>query len=65
MSEPIDESRWAWKTADSCLHTGSERLIDPVDLVMASGREPTPARIEAARKALEEHGAAAVERYLP
>jgi hypothetical protein len=65
MSEPIDESKWAWKTADSCLHTGSEHLIDPEDLVMASGREPTPARIEAARKALEEHGAAAVERYLP
>lgn len=41
MSEPIDESKWAWKTADSCLHTGSEHMIDPEDLVMASGREPT------------------------
>ncbi|MFI8186463.1 hypothetical protein OG539_14950 [Actinacidiphila glaucinigra] len=65
MSEPIDESKWAWKTADSCLHTGSEHMIDPEDLVMASGREPTPALIEKARKLLEEHGAAAVERYLP
>jgi hypothetical protein len=65
MSEPIDEQNWAWKTADSLLHTGSEHPIDPEDLVLASGREPTPARIERARKDLEEHGAAAVERYLP
>jgi hypothetical protein len=65
MSEPTDESKWAFKTADSCLHTGSEQLIDPEDLVMASGRELTPARIEKARKALEEYGAAALERYLP
>ncbi|MEU3460102.1 hypothetical protein ABZ721_09095 [Streptomyces sp. NPDC006733] len=65
MSEPIDEKRWAFKTADSVLHTGSESMVDPEDLVMLSGREPTPARIERARKDLEEHGAAAVERYLP
>jgi hypothetical protein len=34
-------------------------------MVRASGREPTPELIEKARKALEEHGAAAVERLLP
>lgn len=65
MSEPIDGNRWAFKTADSVLHTGSENAVDPEDLVMLSGREPTPARIERARKELEEYGAAAVERYLP
>jgi hypothetical protein len=65
MSEPSDETRWAWKTPDSILHTGSEHAVDPEDLVMASGREPTPELIEKARRAMEEHGAAAVERYLP
>ncbi|MDX6330876.1 MAG: hypothetical protein QOI83_3259, partial [Streptomycetaceae bacterium] len=49
MSEPSDESKWAFKTADSCLHTGSEHMVDPEDLVMVSGRELTPARIEKAR----------------
>ncbi|MGW1884641.1 hypothetical protein [Streptomyces sp. NPDC002133] len=45
--------------------TGSERPFDPEDLVMASGREPTPANLERARKEIEEKGAAALERYLP
>lgn len=65
MSEPIDGNRWAFKTADSVLHTGSEHQVDPEDLVMLSGREPTPALLEKARLELEKHGAAAVERYLP
>lgn len=60
-----DESTWGFKTADSSLHTGAEGEVDPVDLVLLSGREPTPELIEKARKALEEHGAAAVERFLP
>jgi hypothetical protein len=64
-----DESTWAYKSADSSLHTGAEGAVDgsvsPEDLVMLSGREPTPELIEKARRALEEHGAAAVERYLP
>ncbi|HEY5835873.1 MAG TPA: hypothetical protein VIW71_18600 [Streptomyces sp.] len=64
-SDVPDERTWAFKTADSCLHTGAEHPVDPEDLVMLSGREPTPELIEKARKALEEHGAAAVERYLP
>ncbi|MFI0722984.1 MULTISPECIES: hypothetical protein [unclassified Streptomyces] len=64
MSDP-DERTWAFKTADSSLRTGSETPVDPEDLVMASGRECTPERIEKARRELEEHGAAAVERYLP
>jgi hypothetical protein len=69
MSDTADERTWAFKSADSALHTGAEGTADgsvtPEDLVMLSGREPTPELIEKARKALEEHGAAAVERYLP
>ncbi|MFD5428209.1 hypothetical protein V1460_14735 [Streptomyces sp. SCSIO 30461] len=45
--------------------TGSERPFDPEDLVMASGRECTPANVERARKEIAEKGAAALERYLP
>lgn len=60
-----DEHTWAFKTADSALHTGSEGTVEPEDLVLASGREPTPELIEKARRELEEHGPAAVERYLP
>lgn len=64
MSDP-DERTWAFKTADSSLHTGGESAIDPEDLVMASGRDCTPELIEQARKDLEEYGPAVVERYLP
>lgn len=65
MSDVPDESTWAFKTADSTLHTGAEQSVDPEDLVLLSGREPTPELIEKARKFLEEHGPAAVERFLP
>ncbi|WP_329179442.1 hypothetical protein [Streptomyces sp. NBC_01477] len=64
MSDP-DERTWAFKTADSSLHTGAEGTVDAEDLVMASGQDCTPELIEKARQDLEEHGAAAVERYLP
>lgn len=47
------------------LYTGGERPFDPEDLVMASGRDVTPERIERAKRLMEEEGAAAVERYLP
>ncbi len=52
-------------TPDRLLHTGAERPIDPEDLVRLTGREPTPERIEEARRLLEEQGPAAAERYLP
>lgn len=52
-------------TPDRLLHTGAENPIDPEDLVMLQGREPTPERVEAARKLLEKEGPAAIERYLP
>ncbi|MFI9718842.1 hypothetical protein ACIHFE_04180 [Streptomyces sp. NPDC052396] len=47
------------------LYTGAERPFDPEDLVLASGHDLTPERIEAARRHIEEKGAAALERYLP
>jgi hypothetical protein len=52
-------------TPDRLLHTGAEGPVDPEDLVRLSGRDVTPERVEQARQMLEEHGAAAVERYLP
>jgi|GEM_PF-3478706 hypothetical protein len=65
MSDVPDERTWAFKSKDSTLHTGGEHAVDPEDLVMASGADCTPERIEAARRTLEEYGPAAVERYLP
>ncbi|MGW2597275.1 hypothetical protein [Streptomyces klenkii] len=47
------------------LYTGSERPFDPEDLVMASGRDVTPERVERAKRLIEEKGSAAMERYLP
>lgn len=47
------------------LRTGSETPVDPEDLVRLSGRDVTPARLERAKRLLEEKGPAAVERYLP
>lgn len=47
------------------LFTGSERPYDPEDLVMARGQDPTPERVEKARKLIEKEGAKALERYLP
>ncbi|MDH6124693.1 hypothetical protein [Kitasatospora sp. GP82] len=62
-NEPTDsDSR---PTPDRLLHTGAEHPVDPEDLVMASGRTPTPELIERARQDLEKYGAAAVERLMP
>ncbi|MFC6598748.1 hypothetical protein [Kitasatospora paranensis] len=63
MSESIDSR--SMPTPDHLLHTGSEHPVDPEDLVMASGRTPTPALIEKARQDLQKYGAVAVERLLP
>ncbi|MCC3768447.1 hypothetical protein [Streptomyces sp. UNOC14_S4] len=49
----------------SRLYTGGERPFDPEDLVMASGHDITPERLELAKQLIEEKGAAAIERYLP
>ncbi|GAA0703929.1 hypothetical protein GCM10010193_68650 [Kitasatospora atroaurantiaca] len=63
MNEPTDVD--SYPTPDHLLHTGAEHPVDPEDLVMASGRTPTPALIEKARQDLAKYGAAAVERVLP
>jgi len=52
-------------TPDRLLHTGAEHPIDPEDLVMAKGQTPTPERVAKAKRDMEEHGAAAVEKVLP
>ncbi|KDN85980.1 hypothetical protein [Kitasatospora cheerisanensis] len=63
MTEPTDSD--SKPTPDNLLHTGAEHPVDPEDLVMASGRTPTPELVAKAKKDLEEQGAAAVERVLP
>ncbi|WP_059007064.1 hypothetical protein [Streptomyces specialis] len=68
MSESFesDEQRSTDRpTPDRLLHSGGGRPIDPEDLVRLSGREPTPERVEEARRPLGKEGASAVERYLP
>ncbi|MGI5337309.1 hypothetical protein ACQEVS_07895 [Streptomyces sp. CA-181903] len=63
MKESPEDASTA--SAPQRLYTGSERPFDPEDLVMASGHDVTPKRVEAARRHIEEKGAAALERYLP
>ncbi|MET9957653.1 hypothetical protein ABZ128_00920 [Streptomyces sp. NPDC006326] len=47
------------------LWTGGERAYDPEDLVMATGADPTPERVEKARQLIEKEGPEVIERYLP
>ncbi|MEV5704179.1 hypothetical protein [Actinoallomurus sp. NPDC052274] len=48
------------------LRTGSETPVDPEDLAMAEGRDPTPENIERARRRIERLGAReAVDRVTP
>ncbi|WP_329197833.1 MULTISPECIES: hypothetical protein [unclassified Streptomyces] len=49
----------------SKLWTGGERPYDPEDLVMATGADLTPERVEKARKMIEREGPSVIERYLP
>ncbi|MCX5376252.1 hypothetical protein [Streptomyces sp. NBC_00091] len=52
-------------TRSDRLFTGGERPYDPEDLVMATGHDVTPERVEAARKLMEKEGLKVIERYLP
>ena len=52
-------------TPDALLHTGSDGEVSPEDLVLASGRDVTPATLEWARRRLAEEGRAAVDKQLP
>jgi hypothetical protein len=65
MDESPDEKSSDNMPRPQPLWTGSERPFDPEDLVMASGHDVTPERLELARRHIEEKGAAALERYLP
>jgi hypothetical protein len=40
-------------------------MPDPEDVVLASGHDVTPERLERARRLLEEEGSAGVEKLLP
>ncbi|MFF7105281.1 hypothetical protein ACFY9X_34415 [Streptomyces nigra] len=65
MSEGTDDTEWGPHTPDALLHTGTEELPDPEDVVLASGHDVTPERLEQARRLLAEEGAAGVEKLLP
>ncbi|MFB4297554.1 hypothetical protein [Actinomadura sp. NTSP31] len=39
------------------LRTGSETPVDPEDLAMAKGQDPTPENVERQRRRIEEKGA--------
>jgi hypothetical protein len=55
-----------WKqTPDELLHTGTEHQVDAEDVVLASGRDVTPERLERAQQLLHDEGAAGVEKLLP
>ncbi|MDF3294238.1 MULTISPECIES: hypothetical protein [Streptomyces] len=65
MKESPDKESSEEKSQPKRLYTGAERPFDPEDLVMASGHDVTPERLELAKRHIEEKGAAALERYLP
>jgi ribosomal protein L31 len=52
-------------TPDQVLHTGAEGEVSAEDLVLASGRDLTPANVEWARRKLAAEGRVAVEKQLP
>ncbi|MEV7522274.1 MULTISPECIES: hypothetical protein [unclassified Streptomyces] len=60
VSEPDEQP-----TRSDRLHTGGDRPYDPEDLVMATGHDPTPERVEMARRLIEKEGPQVIERYLP
>ncbi|MGW2741093.1 hypothetical protein [Streptomyces sp. NPDC001450] len=52
-------------TPDALLHSAPSRDVTAEDLVMAAGRDVTPANLDWARRKLETEGRAAVEKLLP
>ncbi|RFC77976.1 hypothetical protein [Streptomyces sp. AcE210] len=68
MSTSTPEESWSAddrRTPDALLHSAPSRDVTPQDLVMAAGRDVTPATLDWARRKLETEGAAAVEKLLP
>jgi hypothetical protein len=45
--------------------TGADQPWEPEDLVRSEGKDPTPERIEEARRRLAEEGPSAVEKTVP
>ncbi|MFJ9820145.1 hypothetical protein ACIRU3_33730 [Streptomyces sp. NPDC101151] len=52
------------RTPDALLHSAPAKFT-PEDLVMAAGRDVTPANLDWARRKLETEGPAAMEKLLP
>ncbi|MEJ8637564.1 MULTISPECIES: hypothetical protein [Streptomyces] len=52
-------------TPDARLRTGAEGEVTPEDLVLASGRDVTPANLKWAERKMAEEGTAAVNKLLP
>ncbi|AVZ76908.1 hypothetical protein SLUN_36715 [Streptomyces lunaelactis] len=52
-------------TPDSTLHIGSEGGVTPEDVVLASGRDVTPANLAWAERKLADEGSAALDKLLP
>lgn len=62
---PMDSEADQQPTRSDRLFTGGERPYDPEDLVMATGQDVTPERVEKARQLMEKEGPQVIERYLP
>ncbi|MEV0906963.1 hypothetical protein [Streptomyces hokutonensis] len=52
-------------TPDNLLHTRTGTEVAPEDVVLAAGRDVTPANLEWARRKIETEGATALEKLLP
>ncbi|WP_019067934.1 hypothetical protein [Streptomyces hokutonensis] len=52
-------------TPDALLHTRTGTEVAPEDVVLAAGRDVTPASLEWARRKIETEGAAALDKLLP
>jgi hypothetical protein len=50
---------------DIPLRTGSEGPVDPEDLAMAEGLDPSPENVERMRRRLEQEGGRAVDEATP
>jgi hypothetical protein len=67
MSTSESETSWSAEdhcTPDALLHS-APGSVGPEDLVLATGRDITPATLEWARRKLESEGPAAIEKLLP
>ena len=52
-------------TPDDLLHARTGTDVSPEDLVLAAGRDVTPANLEWARRKLAEEGPSALDKLLP